>query len=277
MNRLVRSTNNTMIELQPDQLHVAGTLYHNYPYLHGYVASALNGEMGTVAVDDVKRPTVGRITLAWANILAGDATTPAAEALLSEILPNTILIPENSKWVGAFYGKWGHRLEKWRRITCRGGSWSIEKLKDFERQLPSCHSIEQVSCPEEVKGLIQMGDGLIDFPNYPTPEDFLSRGVGFLVKRNGEIVSGCTSYAVGGGKFDISVRTRQECQRRGLAQAVAARMISFCMQEGIEPCWDAPSEAGGNLGKKLGYTYAKPYTAFRVLKVREHWNSTSWM
>ena len=266
-----------MIELQPNQLQVADTLYRNYPYLHGYVASALSGEMGTVAVDDLECPTVGHITLAWANILAGDATTPAAEALLKEILPNTILIPENARWVDAFYGRWGHRLEKWRRITCERGVWSIDKLRGFERQLPADYSIRQVSCPEEVKGLIQMGDGLIDFPNYPTPEDFLNRGIGFIIERNGEIVSGCTAYAVGGGKFDISVTTRQEHQRRGLAQAVAARMILYCLQEGIEPCWDAPSEAGGNLGKKLGYTYARPYTAFRVLKVREHWNSTSWM
>ena len=266
-----------MIELQPNQLHIACTLYRNYPYLHGYVASALSGEMGTVAVNDVECPTVGRITLVWAHILAGDATTPAAEALLKEILPNTILIPENSRWVDAFYGRWGHRLEKWRRITCRGGSWSIEKLKNLERQLPSGYSIKQVSCPAEAKRLIQMGDGLIDFPNYPTPEDFLRRGVGFIVEHNGEVVSGCTSYAVGGGKFDISVRTRQEYQRRGLAQTVAARMILYCLQEGIEPCWDAPSEAGGNLGKKLGYTHAKSYTAYRILKVREHWNSTSWM
>ena len=266
-----------MIELQRDQLHVASTLYRNYPYLHGYVASALSGEMGTVAVNDIECPTVGRISLAWANILAGDVATPAAESLLQEILPNTILVPENSGWVDAFYGKWGHRLEKWQRITCRDGSWNIEALKDFERQLPPSYSIKQVSCPAEVKGLIQMGDGLIDFPNFPTPEDFLNRGIGFLIERNGEIVSGCTSYAVGGGRFDISVRTRQEYQRRGLAQAVAARMISYCLQEDIEPCWDAPSEAGGNLGKKLGYTHAKLYTAYRVLKVREHWNSTSWM
>ncbi|MDE0299610.1 MAG: GNAT family N-acetyltransferase [Candidatus Poribacteria bacterium] len=266
-----------MIELRSNQLQLAVPLYQNYPYLHGYVASALSGEMGAVSVDDIECPSVGRITLGWANILAGDAATPAAETLLGEILPNTILIPENARWVDAFYGRWGHRLEKWRRITCRGGSWRIETLRDFERRLPSGYTIKQVSCPEEVKGLIQMGDGLIDFPNYPTPEDFLDRGVGFFVERNGEIVSGCTSYAVGGGKSDISVRTRQEHQRRGLAQAVAARMILYCLQDDIEPCWDAPSEAGGNLGKKLGYTYARPYTAFRVLKVREHWNSTSWM
>ena len=266
-----------MIELQPDHLHIANTLYRNYPYLQGYVASALSGEMGTVAVDDLECPTIGHITLAWANIMAGDATTPAAQALLKEILPNMILIPENSRWVDAFYGRWGHRLEKWRRITCKHGSWNIEKLRYFERQLSADYSIRQVSCTEEVKGLIQMGDGLVDFPNYPTPEDFLNRGIGFIIERNGEIVSGCTSYAVGGGKFDISVTTRREYQRRGLAQAVAARMILYCLQEGIEPYWDAPSEAGGNLGKKLGYTYARPYTAFRVLKVREHWNSTSWM
>ena len=152
-----------------------------------------------------------------------------------------------------FYGKWGHRLEKWRRITCEKGSWSTEKLKGFEQQLPADYAIKQVSCPAEVKGLIRMGDGLIDFPNYPTPQDFLDRGAGFIVDHNGGIVSGCTSYAVGGGKFDISVTTRREHQRRGLAQAVAARMILHCLQEGIEAVLGCAERSGrGTSARNLG-------------------------
>ena len=48
-----------MIELERDQLHIASTLYRDYPYLHGYAASALSGEMGTVAVDNLECPVVG--------------------------------------------------------------------------------------------------------------------------------------------------------------------------------------------------------------------------
>ena len=266
-----------MIELQRDQLHAASILFRDYPYLPGYIASALSGEMGAVSVDNLERPTVGHITLAWANILAGDAASDAANAMLKQILPNTTLVGENARWVDAFYGMWGHRLEKWKRIAFGPGDWNIEKLTTFSQQFSIGYTIKQVTSSEEVKGLILMGDGLVDFRNYPSPEDFLDRGIGFIIESNGEIVSGCTSHAIGGGKFDISVTTRREHQQRGLAQAVAAQMILYCLKHDIEPCWDAASEVAESLGTKLGFTGSKPYTAYRVLKVREHWNSSSWM
>jgi len=266
-----------MIELQTGQRHIAKDLFCNYPYLCGYVVSALSGLMGTVSVDDLERPTVGHIILAWANILAGDAKSDEADAMLRQILPNTILVGENARWVDAFHGRWGHRLEKWRRTAFGPGEWDVKKLTRLTQQLPIGYTIKQVTSSEEVKSLILMGDGLVDFRNYPSPEDFLNRGIAFIAKSKTEIVSGCTSYAIGGGKFDISVTTRREHQRQGLAQAVAARMILHGLEHEIEPCWDAPHEVAGVLATKLGFTTARPYTAYRVLKVREHWNSSSWM
>ena len=266
-----------MIELQTDQRHVADNLFCDYPYLRGYVASALSGEMGAVSVDNLERPTVGHIILAWANILAGDAASNAADAMLKQILPNTTIVGEHARWVDAFHGMWGHRLEKWKRIAFGSGNWNVEKLTRLSQQLPLGYTIKPVTNSEEVKGLILMGDGLVDFRNYPSSEDFLNRGKAFIVESNGEIVSGCTSYAIGGRKFDISVTTRREHQQRGLAQAVAARLILHCLEHDIEPCWDAAHEVAGILATKLGFTGSRPYTGYRVLKVREHWNSSSWM
>lgn len=266
-----------MIELQSNQRHIAGNLFRNYPYLHGYVASVLSGEMGTVSVDDLRRPRVGHIHLAWANILAGDASSQVAHALLKQIPPNTTIVGESARWVDAFYGVWGHRLEKWEKISFSPGDWDIGKLTAFTQKIGVGYAIKYVTSIDELKGLILMGDGLIDFRNYSTPGDFLHRGVAFIVTRNGEIVSGCTSYAVGGGKFDITVTTKREHQGRGLAKAVCACMILHCLKHDIEPFWDATHEVAAILATKLGFSNPKRYFAYRVLKVREYWNSTSWM
>ena len=226
----------TMIELPPDQRHIARKLFSDYPYLRGYVAVVLSGEMGAAFVDDVDEPTVGYLTLAWVHIFAGDATSEAAEATLKAMPPKTTLIGANAAWENAFRRIWGNQLAPWRRITFGGGNWNPETLT---QRLPEGYVLKRVTTSAEVEGLTGVVEWLVDRRNYPTPEDFLKRGVAFAIEFNGQIVSGCTSYTISGGKFELDIATRSEHQRRGLAKAVAARMILYCLEHDIEPCWDA--------------------------------------
>ena len=262
---------NTMIELSPDQRHIARALFHDYPYLRGYVAAVLSGEMGAAFVDNVDHPTVGQLTLGWPHIFAGDATSRASEAMLREISPQATLIGADTAWGDAFRRIWGNQLVPWKRIAFSTGDWNPKTLTVLTQQLPKGYTLKQVTTPTEIEGLTQVVDWLVDRRNYPTPADFLNRGVAFAVEFNGQIVSGCTSYAIGGGKFDLGIATRPEHQRRRLAQAVAARMVLYCIEHDIEPCWDAgnrtdarETEISAALAQKLGFTNPTPYTAYII-------------
>ena len=267
---------NTMIELSPDQRHIAGSLFRDYPYLRGYVAAVLSGEMGAAFVDDLDNPTVGRLTLGWPHIFAGDATRRIFEAMLKEVPPEATLIGADTAWVDAFRRIWGNQLVPWKRIAFSPGDWNSKTLTALTQQLPEGYTLKQVTNATEVEGLTQVVDWLVDRRNYPTPENFLNRGVAFAVEFNGQIVSGCTSYAIGGGKFDLGIATRPEHQRRRLAQAVAARMILYCIEHDIEPCWDAgnrtdarETEISAVLAQKLGFTNPTPYTAYIIKPDRQ--------
>ncbi len=260
-----------MIELSPDQRHIASALFHRYPYLRGYVAAVLSGEMGTAFVDDVDNPTVGQLTLGWPHIFAGDATSRASEAMLREIPPQATLIGEDTAWTDAFRRIWGSQLVPWKRIAFSTGDWNLKTLMALTQRLPQGYTLKQVTTSTEIESLTRIVDWLVDHRNYPTPEDFLNRGVAFAVEFNGQIVSGCTSYAIGGGKFDLGIATRPDHQRRRLAQAVAARMVLYCIEHNIEPCWDAGNRADAGeteisaaLAQKLGFTKPTPYTAYII-------------
>ena len=262
---------NTMIELSPDQRHIARVLFHDYPYLRGYVAAVLSGEMGAAFVDDVDHPTVGQLTLGWPHIFAGDATSRASEAMLREISPQATLIGADTTWADAFRRIWGNQLVPWKRIAFGTGDWNPKTLTALTQWLPKGYTLKQVTTSTEVEGLTRVVDWLVDRRNYPTPEDFLNRGVAFAVEFKGQIVSGCTSYAIGGGKFDLGIATLPEHQRRRLAQAVAARMVLYCIEHDIEPCWDAgnrtdarETEISAALAQKLGFTNPTPYTAYII-------------
>ena len=85
------------------------------------------------------------------------------------------------------------------------------------------------------------------------------------ILHQGRFVSGASSAAVGGGKFEIEIQTRREFCRRGLARAVAAALILYCLEHGIEACWDAANEPSATLARQLGFHSTGKYEAYRLI------------
>jgi GNAT superfamily N-acetyltransferase len=100
--------------------------------------------------------------------------------------------------------------------------------------------------------------------NFRSHEEFITRGVGVGILHQGTFVSGASSAAVGGGKFEIEIQTHRQFRRRGLARAVAAALILYCIEHGIEACWDAANEPSAALARQLGFHSTGKYEAYRL-------------
>ena len=85
-----------------------------------------------------------------------------------------------------------------------------------------------------------------------------------MAVRDGEVLSGASSYSVYDGGIEIEIDTREDCRRRGLAAACAARLILACLDRGWYPNWDAANPASAALAEKLGYRVARAYAAYAV-------------
>ena len=84
------------------------------------------------------------------------------------------------------------------------------------------------------------------------------------IVHQGRFVSGACSAAVGGGKFEIEIQTHQHFRRRGLARAVAAALILYGLEHGMEACWDAANEPSSALARQLGFHPTGKYEAYRL-------------
>ena len=84
------------------------------------------------------------------------------------------------------------------------------------------------------------------------------------IVHQGRFVSGACSAAVGGGKFEIEIQTHQHFRRRGLARAVAAALILYGLEHGLEVCWDAANEPSSALARQLGFHPTGKYEAYRL-------------
>ena len=84
------------------------------------------------------------------------------------------------------------------------------------------------------------------------------------VLHQGRFVSGASSAAIGGGKFEIEIQTQPQFRRRGLARAVAAALILYGLEHGMEACWDAANEPSSALARQLGFHPTGKYEAYRL-------------
>ena len=111
-------------------------------------------------------------------------------------------------------------------------------------------------------------------PGKPVTADFVSSfqskaaylrdGRGVVLVKNGEIVSGASSYTRYREGIEIEVDTVEEERRKHLALIACSALILRCLDEDLYPSWDAQNMASVRLAEKLGYQYDHEYTAYEV-------------
>lgn len=91
------------------------------------------------------------------------------------------------------------------------------------------------------------------------PEDFLDRGIGFVVIENNEAVSGASSYAVYNGGIEVEVGTRPDRRGRGYATLASRALLLWGRETGTFVAWDAANQTSKRLAERLGYRDARAY------------------
>ncbi|MDD3949012.1 MAG: GNAT family N-acetyltransferase, partial [Anaerolineaceae bacterium] len=99
---------------------------------------------------------------------------------------------------------------------------------------------------------------------FASEEEYLERGFGFGVVKDGKLVSGASTMTAYDGGIEVQVATDEHYQGRGYAMACAAALILECAKRGIRPCWDAANEASLHMALRLGYEYQGIYTTIQM-------------
>ena len=152
------------------------------------------------------------------------------------------------------------RLQPYERTEFSAGTWDSGQLR-ARQSLPEGLSLVRVDA-ESVAAFAELDEAFVY--NFDSHEDFLARGVGFGVTAGSRFVAGCSSYAISSHSLEFEIETAEEFQRRGLAMVTGSRMIEYCLEAGLEPCWDAAHDLSARLALRLGFVDARPYTAYRL-------------
>lgn len=225
------------------------------------VASALSGMMGEVWFQG--NAACAAAVLGDFCFLAGDASGESAQRLLGE-LPildgrHDFLAIGGEDWFALLQARFSPAI---RRVT----RWAFAHEDTFDRDklaqmaaLPEGYEAVPIA---EHYAQVMAAPWSRDFcAQFAGEADYRARGQGIAARFAGEIVAGASSYSVYPGGIEIEIDTRADHRRRGLARALAARLILRCLNLGLFPSWDAANETSGHLAQSLGYRPLGPYPA----------------
>lgn len=220
--------------------------------------SVLEGHMGRAIVEPEANPVSAQLSVGDICFFAGVPSESLALTAASDEL-----VPQNEAWCEAIERAWGERVQKRLRYAIKKEPdvFNRERLQRFVDALPPEFELKLFEA--SVCALSQAESWSRDFCScFQGTDDFLRRGLGVAILKNGELVSGASSYTIYHGGIEIEIDTKPEYREQGLATVCGARLILEALNRDLYPSWDAFDLRSVALAEKLGYHLSHPYTIY---------------
>ena len=266
MTTAEKRVGNMIFEVNPKE----STIEKAAPLFDGWqetlIWSCLQGVMGKIYVDSPESP-------ASAMALLGDFCFFAGR-------PNRELVlygPEQGKkdflimafrddcWQELIRDCYGEKAKETVRYAIKKEQdiFDREKLETVVSGLPEGYTLKMVN--EELFWQCRESNWCRDlvsqYDNYTMYHEI---GLGAVILKDGEPVSGASSYSSYIGGIEIEIDTREDHRRKGLAYICGAKLILECLKRGWYPSWDAQNKWSVALAEKLGYHFDHEYRVFEV-------------
>ena len=253
MEELKENRNDNLRRLFPE---------HKWNYM---VDAILEGSMGKVLVNDQENPCVAALSLPEYKmyILGGEAQHPTAREYLAALPGFSTLFLGMPEWVNLLDQVHQGKVITLKRYAFSSESLELEKLKRLRSQLPANFHIERITLPVAQ----QIADDKSDLSNgqlfgFASPQDFIERGFGYCAWENEKMVCIASTGTVCSKGIEVEINTHKKYRGRGLASATGAALLIECLENGIDPNWDAATEVSAGLAKKLGYVPKGEYNVY---------------
>jgi GNAT superfamily N-acetyltransferase len=224
------------------------------------IDAAIEGQMGRVFTDDAADPHVLAVRQGPFWYLAGAADHPAAGDLVAVIPPFSLVMPSSPGWTALLERRLGDRLEAVPRVSFRADDLSVDRLAGLVASSAHRDRLQPVDADLAAR-LATTPDAWFDLDGYGSPADFAARGIGFAVVDGDDVAGAAWSSLTCRAAIEVSVFVDERHRRRGVATAVAARLVLECLGRGLRPNWDAANEESCRLAAKLGFLPAGSYLA----------------
>ena len=224
------------------------------------ITSCLQKVMGRVYVTDMEQPISA---LAFAGCFAFFAGEPDKELVAHNLAGFVIMTPQNEAWANLIEKCLPSAKKVTRYAIRKDTKFDTTLLEGIAGTIPEGYELRKIDA--EIYDLCLKDPVTRDFvSSFDSKEQYLEIGRGMVLMKNGNIVSGASSYSRYREGIEIEVDTVPEERNKGLAAIVCAALILDCLEEGLYPIWDAQNLTSVHLAEKLGYELDHAYTAYEV-------------
>jgi len=253
-----------MEEVRENQSDNLRSLFPEYKW--NYIADAiLEGSMGKVLVNDQENPCVVALSLPQHKIyiLGGDAQHPAAREFLAQLPGLTWLELGMKGWKELLYEVHQGKVIALKRYAFSSESLDLCRLNGLKSQLSDRFKIERIDLHRAQQIALKKSELTENHLTcFTSPEDFIKRGFGYCALENEKIVCLASTWAVCSKGIEVQVNTHKKYRGQSLASATSAALIIECLENNIDPNWDAATEMSAGLAKKLGYVPKGDYDTY---------------
>jgi len=262
-------------------------LFSDHRHLRTDIEANLSGYCGNAVANKEDKLVVAKLTNDYRIIFGGNPNHAVASFLVEQLFEKKVFsavynlwrkvlgrygrrykfkkmaisVP-NEAWRNLILGVHGSRITIQKRLSFSSKTLDIEHLRILKSQVPKGFKIERTDASLVERMRSEVSENLISYQIFKSPSDFFERGVGFCaVADDGKIACGATSVVVCDDAVEIQINTNELFRRMGLATVVAAELIVYCLERGIDPHWDTDTwnSASKKLAKRLGYIHYDSY------------------
>jgi hypothetical protein len=237
-----------------------GRAFRNVPRVDLSIPCLLEDQIGRVYVDDPDHPSAFVLRNGVFNYYAGDPHGPGVEAVLAQLEPYTLIMPSAPGWLEAIQARYGEQVQPFERYSFSSEGLSQARLDHLWQISRHCEHIRPIDV--DFVGRLWGQDYWLDLSEFESPQDFNERGFGFMIYRSGKLAGAAWSSLVCSQGIEVSVFVQDDYRRQGMALALCARLLSLCLELGLQAHWDAANLESCALATKLGYKFAESYTAY---------------
>jgi RimJ/RimL family protein N-acetyltransferase len=268
-------------QLDPTDFEKAAVVLANLAEWNVYLTAVLKqNSPGRIYVDDVAAPRSAFAVSIDCAYLAGDPYNDAFNAGVTDVLEATLLAgdrvnpadPElaicvdSPDWEAALADILSHW--RWPPIWGANHYYLLAELRlDWRKKLPSGYEIAQLDAtllaaqgsrlPQTITDSIRIG--------WQGEDNFLENGFGFAALHDDDIVCWCLADVTTGRACEIGIETAVKHRRLGLATAVTAATVEYCLKNGFTKIgWHCGADNPGSIrtAVNVGFVLERPYSFY---------------
>lgn len=228
--------------------------------------SCLQGVMGKVYADSLENPASAMAVLGDFCFFAGKPKKEMVQFDQKQGKRDAmIMVPQNEEWAELIRECFQEKAKEVIRYAIKKETDIFDRglLQTIVEGLPEEYELRMMD--EELfwqcREIEWCKDWTVQYEDYAMYRKY---GLGVVIMKEGEPVSGASSYSGYRGGIEVQIDTREDYRRRGLAGVCGAKLVLECLKRGWYPSWDAQNQWSAALAEKLGYHFAHEYVAFEV-------------